>query len=258
VAHFPITERPESVRINQQIIKPDVIILATGYLTSFPFLNTSDNDGRRPYPEAFDANVRHIWKSDDPTVGFIGFVRPGFGAIPPLSEMQSMLFTMHLLGRVPKALDPDDEWHYRMFHPPDSRIVYGVEHDSYAYQLAKDMDIAPSFTEVIRMALRTNKGWRLAYVWACGASFNTKFRLRGPWRWYGAESVMTGEFWETVVRRENFWGKASSLTTETDAQKLTYFQEISLLHSCPCCTLAPSICSASSTQDSGLFWLCCT
>ncbi|KAH7155181.1 hypothetical protein B0J13DRAFT_219844 [Dactylonectria estremocensis] len=206
VAHFPLTGRPEAERIQTMEIKPDVLIFATGYLPSFPFLNSPDNDGRRPYPEAFDADVRQIWKSDDPTIGFIGFIRPGFGAIPPLAEMQSMLFAMNLVNRIPKPLNPDDEWHYRIIHKPDARVSYGVEHDSYAYQLAKDMEIAPSFTEVLKLSFGTPKGWRLPYIWAAGASLNTKFRLRGPWKWDGAGEVLTGELWQTISRREGLFG----------------------------------------------------
>lgn len=207
MAHFPLNGRPESERINETIVKPDVVIFATGYLPAFPYLNTPENDGRKPYPVAFDADVRQIWNSDDPTIGFIGFVRPGFGAIPPLAEMQAMLFTMNLINRIPRPLDPKDEWHYRIIHAPDARVSYGVEHDSYAYQLAKDIDGAPSFSEVLKMAFTTKNGWRLPYIWAAGASFNTKFRMRGPWKWEGACEVMTGELWETISRREGLFGK---------------------------------------------------
>jgi dimethylaniline monooxygenase (N-oxide forming) len=206
VMHFPNNGRVEAERIQHSVVKPDVVIFATGYLPSFPFLNGSDNKGHKRYPVAFDANVRHIWKADDPTVGFIGFVRPGFGAIPPLSEMQSMLFAMNLLNRVPNALDPEDEWHFRLLHPPDARVSYGVEHDSYAYQLAKDMDGAPSFTEVIKTACVTRNGWRLPWVWAAGSSFNAKFRMRGPWKDDGAAEILTGEMWETITRRKGLFG----------------------------------------------------
>lgn len=206
MAHFPLNGRPESERINETIVKPDVVIFATGYLSAFPYLNTPENAGRKPYPVAFNADVRQIWNADDPTVGFIGFVRPGFGAIPPLAEMQAMLFTMNLINRIPRPLDPEDEWHYRIIHAPDARVSYGVEHDSYAYQLAKDIDGAPTFSEVLKMAFRTKNGWRLPYIWAAGASFNTKFRMRGPWKWEGAGEVLTGELWETISRREGLFG----------------------------------------------------
>ncbi|KAL7918787.1 hypothetical protein ACQKWADRAFT_316255 [Trichoderma austrokoningii] len=205
-AHFPLNGRPESVRINQSVVKPDAVVLATGYVSSFLFLNTADNANDKPYPTAWHADVRQIWNSDEPTVGFIGFIRPGFGAIPPLAEMQSMLFAMNLMNRIPKPLSPDDEWHYRIIHAPNARVFYGVEHDSYTYQLAKDIDAAPTFTEVLKLALYTKNGWRLPYIWAAGACFNTKFRMKGPWKWDGAGEVMTGELWEIIQRREGLFG----------------------------------------------------
>lgn len=209
IAHFPITNRPESLRIQESVVKPDIVVLATGYVPSFPFLNTSQNAGRRAYPSSREANVRNIWKDDDPTVGFIGFVRPGFGAIPPLAEMQAMLFATNLLGRITNELSIDDEWHYRIITPPDARVDYGVEHDSYAYQLAKDMNIAPSVTDILRISLWTRHGWRLPYIWACGASFNCKFRLTGMWKWDGAAERLTGELWETITRCEGLFGNFS-------------------------------------------------
>lgn len=206
VAHFPDTGRPEAKLIQRSAVKPDMVILATDYVPHFPFLNTEYNAGREAYPVSHDADVRQIWSNDDPTIGFIGFIRPGFGVIPPLAEMQSMLFTTHLLNRVPRPLLKDDEWHYRVIHAPSARVTYGVEHDSYAYQLAKDMDIAPSFTDILRIALYTPKGWRLPYIWAGGAAFNTKFRLVGPWKNDKAAETLTGELWETISRRHGLFG----------------------------------------------------
>jgi dimethylaniline monooxygenase (N-oxide forming) len=206
VAHFPDNGRPEAKLIQRSVIKPDMVIFATGYVPHFPFFNTNYNAGRRPYPVSHDADVRQVWSSTDPTVGFIGFVRPGFGAIPPLAEMQSMLFATHLLNRVPRPLLKDDEWHYRIIHAPSARVTYGVEHDSYAYQLAKDMDMAPSFTDILRIALYTPRGWRLPYVWAGGASFTAKFRLVGPWKSDKAAEILTGELWETISRRNGLFG----------------------------------------------------
>ena len=206
MAHFPDNGRAEATLIRQSIVKPDVIILATGYIPHFPFLNTDHNAGRTPYPVSHDADVRQVWSSSDPTIGFIGFIRPGFGAIPPLAEMQAMLFATHLLGRISKPLLKDDEWHYRVIHPPSARVTYGVEHDSYAYQLAKDLDQAASFTDVFKLAFSTPRGWRLPYIWAGGASFTPKFRLVGPWRDPQAGSILTGDLWETISRRHGLFG----------------------------------------------------
>ncbi|KXX82665.1 hypothetical protein MMYC01_201098 [Madurella mycetomatis] len=142
VAHFAGNGRPEYQRIKHRTIKPDI------------------------YPMPKDADICDVWRKEDPTVGFIGFVRPGFGAIPPLSEMQAMLWITNLLGRLEKPLLPDDEWHYPIIAPPDARINYAVEHDSYVYQLAKDMDMAPSFIEVLRLGYKAANGawWRLPVI----------------------------------------------------------------------------------------------
>jgi dimethylaniline monooxygenase (N-oxide forming) len=71
-------------------IKPDVVVLATGYDTKFPFLDNS-------FPTLADTDVRCIYKHDRVDVGFIGFVRPSIGAIPPLAEMQAQFWVLRLL-----------------------------------------------------------------------------------------------------------------------------------------------------------------
>jgi len=57
------------------VCKPDMVILATGYAQDFPFLDSS-------YPRFGEANIRNIWKESDPSVAFIGFIRPSFGRSP--------------------------------------------------------------------------------------------------------------------------------------------------------------------------------
>lgn len=209
IAHFADNGSEEYQRIKNQVIKPDIIVFATGYLQSFPFLESKKNTGRKPYPRADEADVREVWKRDDPTVSFIGFVRPGFGAIPPLSELQVMLWITNLLGQVKKPLVEDDQWHYRLIAPPEARLSYGVEHDSYAFQLAADMDAVAGFTDIARLSLREPNGrfWRLPWIWAGSTNFTVKFRLIGPWAWRGAADVMTDDLWEVISRREGLFGK---------------------------------------------------
>lgn len=68
----------------------------------------------------------------------------------------------------------------------------GVDHESYAYQLALDIGSAPTVTHVM------GRGWKVLYTWAMGSNFNTKFRLVGPWRDERAEGVMKGELYDVV------------------------------------------------------------
>ena len=192
IVKFIKTERLEwGIRWMTGPVKPDIVIFATGYTQSFPFLDTT-------YPLPQDADIRGVWQQGNEDVAFIGFVRPSFGAIPPLAELQAQLWTLSLLSRLPATLTPQD--HYKLHHPPGSRINYGVDHESYAYQLACDMGSAPSFTEVIRM------GWKVAVTWALSAQVNTKFRLVGPYKWEGAKKVMEMEIWDTIARRRGFFG----------------------------------------------------
>ncbi|OAL33326.1 hypothetical protein AYO20_07337 [Fonsecaea nubica] len=202
VIHFEKNDTQESKYIETLKIKPDVIIFATGYRhLTFPFLSPD-------YPHSNDANVRAIWKDGDETVGFIGFVRPQIGAIPPLAEFQAQLWVLRILNLLPPAnvrslspaLNPDAEEWYRLKPPPEARIHHGVDHESYAYQVALDMGAAPSATQMMR------RGWKVFAVWAFGANMNTKFRMIGPWKWEGAEGVMKGELWELIKRRPFVWG----------------------------------------------------
>ncbi|KAF2188584.1 dimethylaniline monooxygenase [Zopfia rhizophila CBS 207.26] len=191
VVHFMDSGRAEAQKMRKLIIKPDVVILATGYKQNFPFLAPD-------YPQPENANVRRIWQSGDETVGFIGFVRPSLGAIPPLSEFQAQLWIQALLHQIPHPLT--QETHYRLLTDSDRRIQYGVDHEAYAYQLALDCGSATSFINVL------SYGWKVATVWALGANFNVKFRLTGPWRLDGAAEVMKEELWPTITRRGGFFG----------------------------------------------------
>lgn len=186
--HFEHTDRPESEKFQDAAVKPDVVLLATGYTQRFDFLDAT-------YTTPQKANVRGIYHEDDISVGFIGFVRPSIGAIPPLAELQAQLWVLRLLQSaslqdgVAKAdarlysLDVDAIPQYELdyaLHPRAGHDMYdeklGVDHESYAYQLALDMGTAPTFTFMLR------QGPKMLWTWAMGSNFNTKFRLVGPWK----------------------------------------------------------------------------
>jgi len=236
--HFRNNGRPEYTRLRGEKIRPDVVIFATGYRQTFPFFDTPEKSGSKSdsgisgvsdsessegidvqmssaeYPTPATVDTRNIWASRDPSIAFIGFVRPSFGAIPPLSELQAQLWVTKLAqpSLLPNVFDPADEPQYRLKSSREARIQYGVDHESYAYQLAVDMGAAPSLPEVISSGWRYSKAgngawYKLPLVWALGANFNAKFRLRGPWQWDGASEVLVDELWDTIARRGGFFGK---------------------------------------------------
>lgn len=72
VVRFTENGRLEAEVMRNKVVRPDIVILATGYTQSFPFLDFN-------YPTPQNANIRMIWREGDESIGFIGFVRPGFG-----------------------------------------------------------------------------------------------------------------------------------------------------------------------------------
>lgn len=75
IVHFRDNGRIEHERMKDAGIKPDVVAFCTGYKQEFSFLNNAANKAGRPYPTAEQAHVRNIWRRDDPTVAFMGFIR---------------------------------------------------------------------------------------------------------------------------------------------------------------------------------------
>lgn len=135
--------RKEEERMNKRVVKPDMIVFATGYKQEWSWLDAEYPQG----PSHFKTNVRELCDAEDPTVAFLGFVRPGVGAIPPIAETQAMLWSLLLLNKV--AL-PTTEPHYRLLTTPSSRIQYGVDHSAYMSTLANDIGASPSILQLYK------------------------------------------------------------------------------------------------------------
>lgn len=75
VVHFEENERPESrVMRREKGIRPDVVIFATGYKQSFPFVPQGG-----AYPSLDDCVTRGIFREVEDGIAYIGFIRPAFG-----------------------------------------------------------------------------------------------------------------------------------------------------------------------------------
>jgi dimethylaniline monooxygenase (N-oxide forming) len=71
---FPVSAaRKDSLRMAGRDFRPDTVVFATGYTQKFGFLD-------KEYAIPGELEMRNVANPDDPTIGFVGFLRPGLGA----------------------------------------------------------------------------------------------------------------------------------------------------------------------------------
>ncbi|GAA6029258.1 hypothetical protein JCM8097_003591 [Rhodosporidiobolus ruineniae] len=174
-------------RMEGRRVEPNLVLFASGYRQEF-------SDWLSPeYPRPWDANIRDVVSSTTPDIAFIGFVRPGVGAIPPIAEQQSMWWTAYLKGIMKLPTDPP---HYYLLAKPEARIKYGVDHSTYMSTLARDMGASPSLLDLLR-----THGPFITLVYCFSAAFTTNYRLVGPFASPLAPGIVGTEIWDTVTRR---------------------------------------------------------
>ncbi|KAG7452795.1 uncharacterized protein BT62DRAFT_977351 [Guyanagaster necrorhizus] len=166
LAPFPLisflTVEPSSLTFRNDV-RLEVVIYTTGYTQEFAFL---DKDSGYATPEG--ANIRNIAREGDESVGFIRFVRPGVGAIPPIAEMQTFWISL-IKGQVRRPLPPP---HYHLLVEDTARIKYGVDHSTYMSTPAKDIGAAPGLWQLWRLY-----GTHVLVCYCFGAAFTSFYRL---------------------------------------------------------------------------------
>ncbi|KAF8846522.1 hypothetical protein BDZ45DRAFT_682473 [Acephala macrosclerotiorum] len=75
--------------------------------------------------------------------------------------MQSQLWVCQLMRALPHPLK--EESHYRLQDPLNSRVTYGIDRESYVYQLTIDTGSAPAISEILPT------GWKMTLCWALSA-----------------------------------------------------------------------------------------
>ena len=179
-------DRKDWRRLRNKTVRPDCVCFCTGYTQNFSWLDPS-------YPTSSTTNIRNIIKHDRPDVAFIGFVRPGVGAIPPIAEQQAMWWTALILGLMPLPTDPP---HYHLLAPKNPRIDYGVDYSAYMATLAKDFGGSPPLTDLWK-----THGFKVLLAYCFGASFVTFYRLLGPFAFPEAADISKTELMKTIKRR---------------------------------------------------------
>jgi dimethylaniline monooxygenase (N-oxide forming) len=172
------------------IMEFDLIVFCTGYKQKFPFLyNTNDDEGGQkddPLP-----NVHNIIREDEPTLSFIGFIRPNVGAIPPMSEMQVMWWLLKMKGKLHRKVKPS----YHLLGNNKRTGSYSCDYGAYMHDLAREMGTAPN---LFRWLFKSPK---IALGYALGQSYPTYFRLEGEYYSDKSKHIAETELWEPVRAR---------------------------------------------------------
>jgi dimethylaniline monooxygenase (N-oxide forming) len=218
----------------------DLIVMATGYKQSFPFLDdTIRKDFQRESLEAKsgpaapggEAKCKYALDEDylptehfivsksRPRLGFIGFVRPNVGAIPPMSELQAMWWLQRMAGKtnmLPAKAGPPS---YMVL---GAKYQYGVDYGNYMHRVAEDIGAAPTLSTLAK----SNQPLKALYTYCIGQSMVPLFRLEGPYASKFCGEVVTGELWRVCMRR----GLAENVG-------LIYMTYLSLLMNMAACAL---------------------
>lgn len=157
-------------------VEADTIVLCTGYdRSSAPFLRLPESlDLTRLYKKCFAPRYRE-------TLGFIGFLRPPIGAIPPMAEMQSRWFAQLLSGNL--ELPASEEMDAQMERDLKFRAAYHrqvfdrlpdiVDFSTYMDDVAEAIGAKPRLGELLRRP-------RLLYKLYTAPFSAVQYRLRGP------------------------------------------------------------------------------
>ena len=141
----------------------DLIIMSTGYYEQFPFL-----------PQKYaDAQIRQRYKMvfnvENPTLAFVGLVRPIVGSLVGISELQarwaarvfSGKHTLCSLKERQKEVQKDDAFWNKHFENSSQRISGLVEGFTYIDDIAKCAGIYPNYWALFR---RSPRKWLVAFT----------------------------------------------------------------------------------------------
>ena len=154
----------------------DVVIVSTGYRTAFDYLPEQFTQ------KTFRQRYKHVMDNDDPTLSFIGFIRPVLASMPALAEIQSRWVAKVYSGKLElkskeerlKVTKADGDYWIEYFSPGSQRLDRIVEGMIYYWDMVKLAEVYPSFTRLFKKSIYH---WYVALV----APFNPGYtRLNEP------------------------------------------------------------------------------
>lgn len=136
----------------------DIILQSTGYYTKFPFLPTK-------YTEVpLSKLYKFVFNINDPSLAFVGFVRPIIGSIPGLAELQSRWVGRVFSGKVTLVRKEellqeslaDQQFWKNYFKDSSRRLSTLVEAYTYWDDIAKKGDFYPDY---MKLFWENPRGW---------------------------------------------------------------------------------------------------
>ena len=140
----------------------DLVIMSTGYKTEYPYLpqHYADKGVRDRYKLIFDV--------EDPSIAFIGFVRPIMGSIVSISEIQARLAARIYSKKVSliplqerrESVKRDAIFWINHFEKSSQRLQGLVELFTYTDDIAKIAGVYPDYWSLFK---RNPKHWYIAF-----------------------------------------------------------------------------------------------
>ena len=143
-------------------IEVDSIILCSGYITEFPFMPRKLRDV--PLVD----NYKFVFNTHDPSLAYLGFVRPVIGSIPSITEMQAQWVAkiwnkrIQLVDEADRvvAVRNDKTFWSEYFHSTSQRVQTLVEGYTYLDDVAKLSNVYPDYWSLFK---RNPRGFITAY-----------------------------------------------------------------------------------------------
>jgi len=184
------TENGVIFKGENEVCEVDTVVLATGYDTYFPFLDSDIIDGSQNEIRLYKY-VYHPELSHPETLGFIGLVQV-FGPAIPVSEMQARWFVQNLLKKS-KPL-PDKMTMYKDIVKKrkeiDERYFKGARHTIQVDWVPYMDEIASLFgakPNLLKLFFTDLPFFFKVYFGPC---LPYQYRINGPNKWEGAKKAI--------------------------------------------------------------------
>jgi dimethylaniline monooxygenase (N-oxide forming) len=165
---------PRVVFQDQSEFTPDLVIFCTGFDTRLPYLDEALASAPR-FLNTFNQEA-------GASLGFIGFVRPALGAIPPLAELQARWFALIQSGRLTlpdpvemhRSIDQWTSMRAHIFRAVKGRLQHLVDFTPFCDELASRIGCKPNWRDI----RQESRAFRRRFV--AGPFVAAQYRLVGP------------------------------------------------------------------------------